>query len=364
MCGNGRVTEPSLAIVANPMSGRDIRRLVAHASVFPNTEKASMVHRLVRAAEAVGVGRILLSTDTMGVAREVSRRLGTDRGNGGAARAHVDFVELDSYAGTARDTTELVCRMAGLGAQVIVVLGGDGTVRAAAGSSGDLPLLPLSTGTNNAFPHVWEATVAGIAAGLTTVGALDPAEATYRAKALRVRAGDREELALVDVCVAAMAHVGAKAVWRPESLRELYCAFAEPHAIGLSSIAGIVHPVPRRSASGVRLCLSPDAPHQVLAPLAPGLVSRVGVLEAVPLPVGERNPVAVDRGTIAVDGEREIELGPGDLATVTLTAEGPVVLDVAAALQAAARTGLLDASREPTPAEPTAAGEYPTTASE
>ncbi|MDN5796890.1 MAG: NAD(+)/NADH kinase [Intrasporangium sp.] len=333
---------PSLAIVANPMSGRDIRRLVAHASVFPNTEKASMVQRLVRAAGAVGVGRVLLSTDTMGVAREVRRRLDADRGRGGLVGADVEFVELDSYTGTAQDTTELVRRMASLGARVLVVLGGDGTVRAAAGSSDLVPLLPLSTGTNNAFPHVWEATVAGIAAGLVTVGALDAAEATYRAKALRVRSGQREEIALVDVCVASMAHVGAKAVWQPETLRELYCAFAEPHAIGLSSIAGIVHPVPRRSPGGVRVCLSPDAPRQVLAPLAPGLVSRVGVAGVVPLLIGAEHPVAVDRGTIAVDGEREIELGPGDLATVTLTADGPLILDVAAALGAAGELGRLD----------------------
>ncbi|WP_347354766.1 NAD(+)/NADH kinase [Intrasporangium sp.] len=336
------MTEPSLAIVANPMSGRDIRRLVAHASVFPNTEKASMVQRLVRAAEAVGVGRVLLSTDTMGVAREVRRRLDAERARERGPHAAVEFLELDRYTGTAQDTTALVRRMASRGARVIVVLGGDGTVRAAASAGEDVPLLPLSTGTNNAFPHVWEATVAGVAAGLVTAGRLDPEVATYRAKALRVRSGAREEIALVDVCVASMAHVGAKALWRPETLRELYCAFAEPHAIGLSSIAGIVHPVPRRSPGGVRLHLSPDAARQVLAPLAPGLVSRVGVVEAVPLPAGEANPVAVEHGTIAVDGEREIELGPGDLATVTLTAEGPLVLDVAAALSAAGQCGQLD----------------------
>jgi predicted polyphosphate/ATP-dependent NAD kinase len=32
-------------IVANPMSGRDIRRLVAQASVLPNAEKADMALR-------------------------------------------------------------------------------------------------------------------------------------------------------------------------------------------------------------------------------------------------------------------------------------------------------------------------------
>ena len=45
----------------------------------------------------------------------------------------------------------------------IVVLGGDGTHRVVAAHCGDIPLLALSTGTNNAFPELREATVAGLA---------------------------------------------------------------------------------------------------------------------------------------------------------------------------------------------------------
>jgi hypothetical protein len=37
------VADATVGVIANPMSGRDIRRLVASASVFPNAEKASMV---------------------------------------------------------------------------------------------------------------------------------------------------------------------------------------------------------------------------------------------------------------------------------------------------------------------------------
>src|SRR5207253_451218 len=63
----------TVGIVANPMSGRDIRRLVAQASVFPNAEKTNMVLRLLAAAGAAGVERALLSTDGMGVAGGVAR---------------------------------------------------------------------------------------------------------------------------------------------------------------------------------------------------------------------------------------------------------------------------------------------------
>ncbi len=60
------MADVTVGVIANPMSGRDIRRLDASASVFPNAEKASMVVRLTAAAGALGVGRVLVSTDTFG----------------------------------------------------------------------------------------------------------------------------------------------------------------------------------------------------------------------------------------------------------------------------------------------------------
>jgi hypothetical protein len=67
------VADATVGVIANPMPGRDIRRLVASASVFPNAEKASMVVRLTAAAGALGVGRVLVSTDTFGVSAAVLR---------------------------------------------------------------------------------------------------------------------------------------------------------------------------------------------------------------------------------------------------------------------------------------------------
>jgi hypothetical protein len=67
------VADATVGVIANPRSGRDIRRLVASASVFPNAEKASMVVRLTAAAGAFGVGRVLVSTDTFGVSAAVLR---------------------------------------------------------------------------------------------------------------------------------------------------------------------------------------------------------------------------------------------------------------------------------------------------
>lgn len=332
----------TVGIVANPMSGRDIRRLVAQASVFPNAEKTNMALRLVAAAGATGVARVLMSTDAMGVAGGVLRARDKRRQSAGRW-PELEFVELDAITGTAEDTRALVRRMAALGASVIVLLGGDGTVRAAASAGEDVPLLPLSTGTNNAFPQMWEATVAGTAAGLAATGRAPFDEVSGRAKALHVTAGSTHEIALVDVCVSTVTHVGSKALWQPATLRELYCAFAEPHAIGLSSIAGLLRPSARTDPDGVvvRLGAPGTTPQTVLAPIAPGVVTAVGVRETAPLVAGRPEAVGLERGTVAVDGEREIEFGPATPVVVTLAPDGPRVLDVRAVLAAAAERRLL-----------------------
>jgi predicted polyphosphate/ATP-dependent NAD kinase len=332
----------SIGVVANPMSGRDIRRLVAHASVFPNAEKTSMTLRLIAAAGAAGVERVLMSTDAMGVAGGV-RRAQRRRRAGSGRWPELEFVTLDAITGTADDTRVFVGAMRARGVGAIVVLGGDGTVRAAAVTCGDVPLLPISTGTNNAFPEMWEATVAGTAVALLATGLVPADEVTRVAKVLHVHAGAVHEPALVDVCVSTSAHVGSRALWQPATLRELYCAFAEPHAIGLSSIAGLLHPSGRADADGVvvRMVDPAVAPRVVFAPIAPGVVVPIGVAAAGPLVAGEPWPVALDRGTVAVDGEREIEFGPTTPVTVTLALDGPRVLDVRVALSAAAVRGLL-----------------------
>jgi len=350
--------EATIGIIANPMSGRDIRRLVARASVFPNAEKTNMVLRLVAAAGVLGVGRVLVSTDSFGISAGVLRAWQRRDAERDRVWPELEFVALDVLTGTADDTRETALRMRSAGANVIVLLGGDGTIRAAAPVLGDTPIVPLSTGTNNAFPQMWEATVAGSAAALVAVGAVGLAEATNRAKVLEVESGSRRELALVDVCISTIAHVGARALWHVDSLRELYCAFAEPHAIGLSSVAAMLHPTPRSHPGGVAVRLAGDGPARcwVTAPIAPGVLARVGILEVAPLAIGERRLSTVPTGTVAVDGEREIEFSPDRPVSVTLSGSGPLVVDIPTVMRAAADRDLLISGQAPAEA---ASGEQP-----
>lgn len=332
-----------VGIVANPLSGRDIRRLVAKASVFPTAEKANMVQRLLTAFAATGVERTLVNTDLGGISAAVLRGMRTRRAADPPWPA-VEFLETERITQTAADTTEAVRAMCAAGARAIVCLGGDGTARVAAAACGDTPLLALSTGTNNAFPRMREATVAGLAAGLLAAGKLaaEPPR-VRRVPVLEVTAAGRTEIALVDVAVSAAGHVGSRAVWDPATVTELYCTFAEPDGIGLSSVAGLLCPSPRGDANGVALRLGPpgDCPTVVRAPIAPGLVADVGVRDWRPFPSGPWQRIAAGHGVIAVDGEREIECRtPADAPAVRLRSDGPWCVDVSAVLAAAAGHGL------------------------
>jgi predicted polyphosphate/ATP-dependent NAD kinase len=336
------VGDAIVGVVANPLSGRDIRRLVTHASVFPTAEKASMIQRMLTAFGAVGVHRVLLSTDLGGISASVFGALGRRRARGpGGGWPEVEFLDGQPIRQTAQDTVDAVGRMVTAGARVIVCLGGDGTARVTAAAAGDVPMLALSTGTNNVFPAVREATTAGLAAGLVAVGAVPAERAAARAKLLEVRVRDRSETALVDVAVSTERHVAARALWEPATLTQLFCAFAEPDAIGLSSILGQLSPVGRRDPDGVTARLVPGAPRQVLAPIAPGLVVPVGVGEIEPMLPGAVHEVEARAGVIAVDGERELTFEPGERPDVRLRSDGPLCVDVPAVLAESARLGLL-----------------------
>lgn len=340
MRGSGN--EVVVGIVANPASGRDVRRLVSGASVFDNAEKGAMAYRALAGLGAAGVDRALIMPAPGGVSESLARQLRARAATpAGAPFPHVETLALE-LAHDARDTVRTVELMRERGVGAIIVLGGDGTHRAVAAASGDVPLCALSTGTNNAFPELREATVAGLAAGLVASGRLGP-QTLRREKALAIALdGTPVDLALVDVATSGERWVGARAVWRPETARELVVARASAASIGLSAIAGLIEPVSPRDAHGLHLRLGPAGSswRTVLVPLAPGLVVEVGIEEVRRVERGVPLELAPLRGSIALDGERELEVGPDDRVSVTV-GDGPVTVDVEAAMAEAAARGLL-----------------------
>ncbi|MGD0474698.1 MAG: NAD(+)/NADH kinase [Candidatus Velthaea sp.] len=331
-------------IVANPASGRDIRRLTSAASVFPTAEKAQMVQRLLGAFGRFGVERVLMMPDRTGISSLVVRALATHANERDGRWPEVGFVDIP-VTDSPRDTHRAVQAMCAAGVSLIAVLGGDGTHRAVAKHCGDVPLLTLSTGTNNVFPDLREATVAGIAGALVATGAVPPAAGLFRNKMLRVRgAGPRathDDIALVDVCVSNAANIGSRALWRAVDLRELYVAFAEEDAIGLSSLVAHWAPVGRSEPRGyaLRFACGGDAcaAAEVSAPIAPGLIADVPVSAGYELVAGRTYRVSSGTGTLALDGEREIECSADDRFTIELDLAGPRTVDVPSALRYAAQ---------------------------
>jgi predicted polyphosphate/ATP-dependent NAD kinase len=336
----------TVGVIANPASGRDIRRLVSGASVFDNGEKGHMVYRLMVGLAAVGVDRVLMMPAASGLYDSLERTL---RAAASAEEKRpmpeLELVEM-TVRHTARDTVDALAEMERRSVATVVVLGGDGTNRIVARHCAtDLPLCTLSTGTNNTFPEMREATVAGIATGLIATGQVGD-EVLRREKILRVGLnGDAaKDCALVDVALNSERFVGARALWRPQNISEVVVSSARPDSIGLSSIAGLLDPTPRDAPHGLHVRLAPpeDAETVLTVPLAPGLVVPVGIEGVSRVGPGETVELAPTVGSVALDGEREIEIGPKDAVEVSLDPDGPLTIDVGAAMREAARLGLLN----------------------
>ena len=329
----------AVGILANPAAGRDIRRLVAQASVFPLAEKCNMISRLLAALAAGGVEEVYMMPDAGGICLRIRRMLQTPPLQ---PRPRVTFLDMP-VEGSAADTLLAAEKMVAAGVGAIIVLGGDGTHRLVARVCGDTPLTALSTGTNNVFPSICEATIAGLATALVATEQIAADEVTSCNKTLRVAVNGTRDLALVDACVSTAQWTGSKALWRADSLSQLFVAFAEADAVGLSSVAGLLRPTSRGTRAGVRLDLAPaeEAAVTVTAPIAPGLIVPIGVAAVHDMRPGDRHNVSAPRGVIALDGEREIEFTDGDRVAVWLEDSGPRTIDIDRVMACAAHSGLM-----------------------
>lgn len=320
----------TVGIIANPASGKDIRRLVAHGSVFDNDEKVNIVRRVLLGLEATGVERVLVMPDSFGIGHRARDGLNVQLGV-----THLEmrrtFSQLDSQHAAAL--------MVEHGVGCIVTLGGDGTNRAVARGSANVPLMPISTGTNNVFPTMIEGTIAGLAAGLVARGLA--ADAVRRAPRIDfLRDGLPADIALVDAAVYAERFVGSRAIWDAAKIRDLVLTCADPGNIGLSSIGahllGGTHP----PGHGLYLRTAPGG-RRVLAPIAPGLIHPVPVVEHRLLAAGDEVVIShAEPCVLAFDGEREIEVRPGATIRLRLNADGPRVVDARRAVELAARAGV------------------------
>jgi predicted polyphosphate/ATP-dependent NAD kinase len=335
---------PLVGIVANPVSARDIRRVIANASSLQVADRANIVLRVLACLRACGIGDVLMMPENGGIGRHIDRGLARARNLGETQFPNVHYLPM-RVCGTVDDTHQATRAMVRAGVAAIVVLGGDGTHRAVAAHCAAIPIAGISTGTNNAFPNHGEPTIAGLAAGLAITGRIPAEVAFHHNKRIDVSINDGAvcEIALVDVALVTEGYVGARALWRTENLRELYVTFADPAVIGLSAIAGLLEPVGRSESGGLMVRMAPlaQSPVVVRAPIGPGLVSSIGIKDWRRMSDGVQIVPGVAAGSIALDGERELPFAERDSVVLTLRDRAFRTVNVSGTMRYAAREGLL-----------------------
>jgi hypothetical protein len=238
----------------------------------------------------------------------------------------------------ATDSEHAAAAMRDLGASCLVTLGGDGTVRVVAKGARGLPLLPISTGTNNVLPTFVEGTVAGMAAALVAEREEVRVAAARERHGLVVRVdGEERDLALVDVACLRGSAIGARAVWDWRAITDVIAISPRADAVGLSAIVGARFPE-RPLAAWVRVGEGEGR----LSAIAPGLVVAVPVAQERVLASGESVIVGQGPLLVALDGERELAVRQGAV-SVEVQAGRALLVDASLALAEAARRGLLAA---------------------
>ncbi|MBT3246277.1 MAG: hypothetical protein HN979_07790 [Actinobacteria bacterium] len=325
-----------IGIVVNPRAGTDVRRAVSAAANVTVEAKANVVRRVVLGAMEAGADRFVVQEDPHGIVRRATE---TIRG------ITLDWVD-EPRVFTEEDTVSAVSAMRESDAAVVVVLGGDGTNRAAARAWRDIPVIPVSTGTNNAFPVFVEATVAGSAAGHLACGVCDVDEVSLPAKVVRLTVDGPgaeqplNDMALIDAVAVDDPYVGSFELFNPETLVLAVLTRADPMSIGFAGVGGRVHPVSSSDDAGLLLRFSSaqGCPTVVRAPTAPGHFDNLGLAEVRRLDLGEE--VRIDGPVLlAFDGERKRHLVDGTYAVLTVRRDGPRVVDVAAVMEAAVSGG-------------------------
>ena len=308
----------SIGIIANPQSGKDIRRLVSYATTIDNNEKVNICKRIVLAAHGIGIEKAVFMPDTFTMGYSVQYQLEDDK----MPCCEIEVLDFN-FEATMADTVQAAAIMEEMGLGCVVVLGGDGTSRAAAKSLRKTPMLSISTGTNNVYPAMMEGTVAGMAAAATAL-MKDPYSVCIHDKRIQVFVnGQYRDMALIDAVISDDEFAGAKAIWDPVKMKHIIVSRCHPASIGFSAVPGAYRIVEDSDPFGFAIALGQGG-IPVRAPIAAGILTPMSILRSQELPLGVPYSVVADRPCmIALDGEREVKLFPGDRADFVISADGP-----------------------------------------
>jgi len=336
----------NVGIIANPHSGKDVRRIISLASSFSNHEKLLILKRVVKGLVASKVDNVYLLKDTgsLGLSIIDEKEILLEGKN------TTNFHLLDMSAnGTTEDSIMAATILKDLKVDTIIALGGDGTSRAVSKGCGKIPLIPLSTGTNNVFPQNIEGTIAGLAAGFYSKDPEFYFPQVRKTKCFSVSfASRKKEKALVDIALVRETYAGAKAVWDISKIEFLALTCCIPGSLGLSAIGSSFVSISPEDEEGLFVKLTGRKTKNkeiVMSPIAPGMVVPVNVDSHRRIKMNESFEYkATTDSVVAFDGEREVVLNKGESFSITLEDNGPRVLDVYQIMKNAAQRGdfLLD----------------------
>ena len=340
------VSSPLVGIIANPSASKDIRRLVAQGRVVPDWEKVNTLRRVLLGLQAVGIQNVVAMRDSS----HLVERARED------PKLSLELRMLDMPTMYSEgDTVRAAALMHQQNVGCLVTLGGDGTNRAVVRGSAALPMIAISTGTNNVFPTMIEGTLAGLAAGLLANGKLDLARVSITSKTLAIYVdGEYRDMALIDVALSRERFVATRAIWDMNTIYEVFLTRAEPASIGLSSIGARLQPVSATDDGGLHYCLdgqldgtgkvgNSQRGTTVLAPVAPGMIPEVAISSWRRIATGERVTVERRHSTVALDGERAFSVTPEQKLEIVVQQDGPLIVQVETALHEAAASGLFRA---------------------
>lgn len=318
----------TVGIIANPASGKDIRRLVSYGTVFNNQEKVNIVRRILLGLAAAKVKKVLYMPDYYGIVLKALDGLQSND------KLNLDIAPVDiELTSTQEDSFKAAQTMFNSNVGCIITLGGDGTNRLVAKGCGNVPILPVSTGTNNVFPVLVEGTIAGLAAGKVAGGISNHPQAVVPTKKLIVYKNEVPvDIALIDAVALKDTFIGARAIWEADRLMQAIITRGEPHNIGIASIAGNLIPISPEEKEGLELEFG-EGGYCVTAPIAPGMIVPVSIKRYERIKIQQKVKVKYTPCVLALDGERELEVKKDDEVYIKLTFNGPRVIKVKAALK-------------------------------
>lgn len=327
----------TVGLVVNPLAGRDSRRVVGSAVVSDAYAKQRSALAVLQGATAVETPpNFLVMPDDRGLAERVV----------GDAPAAIRAELLDiPITGTRADTRAAATAMDDR-ADVIVALGGDGTVRDVAAGCTDTPIAAVSTGTNNVVPTAIDGTAAGVAAALLATERIDVEAVTerHRTVAGEIATGDdvRAIEGVASIGIVDRPFTGTGAILRGNDLIGGVVSRASPGASGIVGIAGALGYLSPWSddGRGLRFADPERAPRTATAITVPGVVERIGIAESRRLEPGEDVAFDLTDGVVSADGEREREVTAGQV-RLWIETDGPTLVDFEGVFERAANDGSL-----------------------